>query len=193
MRIGLDLFSLVPSEGRGAGYHRYVQGFVTALSELDTDHTFYLFLNRLNADLFPTNGNMIRRVIPLPPRRRVWPFRLLWQHGVLPGLARRLGIELMHFPMDTASFAARQPYVVTINDLIADVFYPEHFPRSQGRLKARYLFEAKRRSAQNARAVICPSRHTADLVVRHYGVARERITVTPYAADPSFQRNGAPR
>jgi glycosyltransferase involved in cell wall biosynthesis len=193
MRVGIDLFSLVPSEGRGAGFHRYVQGLISALGQVKHDHTFYVFVNRLNADMVPANGRFVRKVIPLPPQREVWPFRLLWQHTILPALARRHRLDLLHFPMDTASFTLAQPYVVTIHDLIADVFYPEHFPASLNRIKTRYLFEAKRRSARRARAVICPSEATARLACQHYGAPQERIRVIPEAADAKFFRDGEPR
>jgi len=192
MRIGIDLFALVPSEGRGAGFHRYVRSLVSALGQIQHDHLFYIFANRLNAGMFPSDGRFIRKVITLPPRRGAWPARLVWQHSLLPVVARRYGLDVVHFPMDTASLTLALPYVVTIHDLIADLYYPEHFPRSQSWFKARYLHFAKRRAALGARVVICPSRTTAELVRRHYGVPAERITVIPHAAS-HFSRDGEPR
>lgn len=192
MRIGIDLFALVPSEGRGAGFHRYVQSLVSALAQIEHDHVFYIFANRHNAGMFPSNERFVRKVITLPPRRGAWPARLIWQHGFLPFVAQRYGLDLIHFPMDTASFTLALPYVVTIHDLIADLYYPEHFPHSQSWLKARYLHLAKRRAAAGARIVICPSRTTADLVRRHYRVPAERITVIPHAASHFF-RDGESR
>jgi glycosyltransferase involved in cell wall biosynthesis len=88
--------------------------------------------------------------------------------------------------MDTASALLPCPYVVTINDLISDVYYPAHFPGAVSPLKARYLFAAKRRSARRAGAIICPSLATAEEVRRHYQVPAERITIVPDAADQRF-------
>jgi len=186
MRIGLDLFSLVPGSGRGGGFARYATGLVKGLRDLGTDDRYYLFTNRLNASMFPRGDRVIQIVVPLPPQRALWPFRLAWQHALLPIMARRCRLDLMHFPMDTASFRVGIPYVVTTNDLIADVFYPAHYPGSISPLKTKYLFASKRRSARRARRVICPSRATAADVNRHYGVALEGISVVADGVDEQF-------
>jgi glycosyltransferase involved in cell wall biosynthesis len=188
MRIGLDLFSWVPGTGRGGGFARYVTGLVNGLRELGTDDEYVLFTNRLNASMFPSADRMRQVVVPLPPRRELWPFRLAWQHAGLPILARQQRLDLVHFPMDTASLHLRLPYVVTTNDLIADVYYPKHHPGSVCSLKARYLFAAKRRSALGARRVVCPSRATAVEANQHYGVPLDRITVIADGVDKGFFR-----
>jgi glycosyltransferase involved in cell wall biosynthesis len=193
MRIGIDLFALVPAVGRGGGAHRYVTCLTRALAALDDDLEYVLFVNRLNADMFPSGGRFRQRQVPLSPHRGVWPFRLAWQHLLLPVWAARERLDLMHFPMDTASRLLPCPYVATINDLISDVFYPQYFPDAVSPVKARYQFAAKRRTARGACAVISPSRATADELQLHYGIPRERIQIVPDAADGIFFRDGAPR
>jgi glycosyltransferase involved in cell wall biosynthesis len=191
VRIGLDLFPLVPGTGRGGGFHRYATGLVHALHALGTDDRFFLFTNPLNASMFPDDERMTRVVVALPPQRAVWPFRLLWQHALLPAFASRHRLDLIHFPMDVASYRIAIPYVVTINDVIADVYYPAHHPASVSRLKSGYLFTSKRRSARRARRVICPSAATAADVNRHYGVRRDTIAVIPDGVDSGiFAPNG---
>ncbi|MSR05444.1 MAG: glycosyltransferase [Gemmatimonadetes bacterium] len=192
LRIGIDLFQLVPGAGRGAGFHRYTTGLVSGLSELDDDHQYFLFVNRLNAGMFPSGPRFRHVVIHLPPSRSAWPFRLWWHHGLLPLLANRYRLDVMHFPMDTASFALGRPYVVTIHDLIADVFYPNNYPESVSWLKARYLYLAKQHSGRHARAVICPSKATARGVRKHYGVPPERTVVIPEAIHHLFYEDGKP-
>jgi len=191
MRIGIDLFSLVPAVGRGGGYHRYVTALVNGLRDLATHDEYVLFTNRLNASMFPRDGRFSQVVVRLPPQRAVWPFRLASQHALVPLLASQHKLDVLHFPMDTAAFRTRIPYVVTINDLIADVYYPAHYPQSVSPLKSRYLFAAKRRSAHRAARVICPSHATAVDVQRHYGVAADRITVIADGVDwKLFGENG---
>ncbi|MBI4502834.1 MAG: glycosyltransferase family 4 protein [Gemmatimonadetes bacterium] len=186
LRIGIDLFSLVPGVGRGAGVHRYVTGLLSGLAELDDDHRYYLFVNRLNASEFPSGGRFIQKVVPLPPHRSAWPFRLSWQHGLLPLLARLHQLDLVHFPMDTASARLGRPFVVTIHDLISDVYYPAHHPESVSWLKSRYLFLLKRHSGRSAHTVICVSKTTARAVRTHYGVARENTVVIPHGVQRLF-------
>jgi glycosyltransferase involved in cell wall biosynthesis len=191
MRIGIDLFPLVPGVGRGGGFQRYATALVRALYELNDDHRYYLFVNYQNRDLFPSDGRFVKVTIPLPAQRQLWPFRLLWQHVWLPMLARHRSLDVVHFPMDTASLSLRIPYVLTINDVITDVYYPIHFPKVVSPLKARYLFATKGRSARRARLVICPSKATALEVSQHYRVPLEKVSVIPLAADRLFTE--APR
>src|SRR6186997_1865570 len=119
-----------------------------------------------------------------------WPFRLAATHAVLPLLAARHRLDLVHFPMDTASFHLGIPYVVTTNDTIADVYYPAHYPGSVSPLKSRYLFAAKGRSARRARRVICPSQATAAEVCRHYRVAPDRVSVVADGVDATMFAGG---
>lgn len=193
MRIGIDLFPMVPATGRGAGAHRYVTCLMRALHDLADEHEYFLFVNHLNASMFPVGARFHHKVVPLPPERRVWPFRLVWQHAVLPLWAARYRLNLLHFPLEVAPLQLRLPYVATINDLIADVYYPRHFPGAVSSLKARYQFLAKRHTALNARTVIAPSQATATEVQQHYGVAEQRIEIVPDAADKIFFRNGLPK
>lgn len=191
MRIGLDLFSLVPGAGRGGGFHRYVTALVHALHGLGTNDKYVLVTNPLNTTMFPRDGQMSQVVVPLPPQRALWPFRLATTHALLPLIAARHHLDLVHFPMDTASFQLGIPYVVTTNDTIADVYYPAHYPGSISPLKSRYLFAAKSRSARQARRVICPSQATAAEVYRYYGVAPDRVNVVADGVDATMFADGS--
>ena len=186
MRIGIDLFPLVPGTGRGTGFHRYSTSLVEALHELDDEHEYVLFVNRLNRSLFPESDRMRHHVVPLSPRRQVWPLRVLWQQVGLPIAARRRRCDIVHFPMDTASLALGRRSVVTIHDLISDVHYPARWPGKVSRLKAWYLFQLKRASARRAGCVITPSQATAQDIARHYEVSSEMVTVVPEAAHSMF-------
>ncbi len=191
MRIGIDLFSLVPGTGRGGGFHRYAVSLVEALHTLDDSHEYVLFVNRLNHALFPISDRMQHYVVPLFPRRELWPLRIVWQQGLLPALARRFRCDIVHFPMDTASLGLTCPFVVTIHDVISDVHYPARWPGNVSRLKASYLFHVKRASALRAHQVIVPSRATAQDVARHYAAAAN-VTVVPEAAHQAFAAGGEP-
>ncbi len=183
MLIGIDLFALVPGTGRGAGFYRYATSLIPALGALDDRHEYLLFVNRANAGLFPNGGKFRQIMIPLPADRRVWPFRLLWQHGALPVIARRERLDLLHFPMDTASLAPGVPYVATVHDTITDVYYPRAHPGTVSPLRARYFFYAKRQTIRGAARVLCLSRATAGQLVEHYGADPTRIVITPHGVD----------
>ncbi len=193
LRIGIDLFSLVPGVGRGGGFHRYAVELMLAMSRLDDAHRYVLFVNRRNANLFPSGGRFTQVMAPLAPEREVWPLRLAWQHLLLPRQAQRLRLDVLHSPFDTAPFRLPCPSVVTVMDLITDVFYPTHFPGDVSLIKARYFFHAKRHAARRANTVICPSQATANDVVRHYGVRNSAIRVVPLGVGDSVTGGVAPR
>ncbi len=192
LRIGIDLFPLVPGVGRGGGFHRYAVELMRAMAGLDDAHRYVLFVSRRNAHLFPAGSRFTQVVAPLAPERELWPLRLAWQHLLLPRRARRLRLDVLHSPFDTAPLRLPCASVVTVMDVITDVFYPAHFPGDVTFFKARYLFHVKRRAARRASAVICASRATADDVVRHYGVPSSSIRVVPLGADHAARGGGAP-
>ena len=97
MRIGVDLFSIVPATGRGGGFHRYTTELMNALRDLGKADHYFLFTNSLNSSMFPRDRGMTQVVVPLPPQRQVWPFRLAWQHGLLPVPGTQLQARLDAF------------------------------------------------------------------------------------------------
>lgn len=192
LKIGIDLFPLVPGVGRGGGFQRYAVELIGAMSRLDDAHRYVLFVNRRNADFFPSGDRFTQVMAPLAPEREIWPLRLAWQHLLLPRQARRLGLDVLHSPFDTAPVWLPCPSVVTVMDLISDVFYPAHFPGDVSFIKARYLFHAKRHAARRANVVICASRATATEVVRHYGVLNSAVRVVPLGVADSVTGRLAP-
>jgi glycosyltransferase involved in cell wall biosynthesis len=74
------------------------------------------------------------------------------------------------------------PSVVTVHDL-AFLAHPEAFHPS----KRRYLMLMTRLSVHRARRVIAVSAHTKGDLVRHFGVAPDKVTVIPNAMDDRFR------
>ncbi len=115
---------------------------------------------------------------------RVGPSRPtpLWMQVAVPRLARRERFDLIHFTNSTAPASLRTPYVTTIHDLSL-VRFPETHPLKR-RLYQRTLLA---HSARRARSVITISEASADDLVAVLGVPRDRIVVTPLAADQRFR------
>ena len=104
----------------------------------------------------------------------------------LGGGARRAlrlpaAVDLLHCPAIVAPWRPGTPYVVTIHDAAA-----RHEPRDhplEWRAYDRWFLPER---ARHARAVITGTRHSAADLVRHYGLAQERVRVTPYGIDEIF-------
>jgi glycosyltransferase involved in cell wall biosynthesis len=98
----------------------------------------------------------------------------------LPRLIRRLRPELSHF-QHALPLGLRGPSVVTIHDL-----HFEHDPSVMGLLD-RVTFKAVvPRAVRKADHVLAVSERTKRDVVELYGVAADKVTVTPHGVDPAF-------
>src|SRR5207244_12474704 len=98
----------------------------------------------------------------------------------VPLLLRRLRPALAHF-VHSLPLALPCPAVLTVQDL--------SFERDRSLMGARetaiFRFVVPR-SASRARRVLAISQRTKDDRVRLYGLAPEKVVVTPLAADPAF-------
>jgi glycosyltransferase involved in cell wall biosynthesis len=113
--------------------------------------------------------------LPLPARSQ--ELRMAWS---LPRLLRRVRPELAHF-QHALPLGYRGRSVVTLHDL--------HFERDPGvmGLADRVTFKlVVPRAARRADLVLAVSERTKDDAVELYGLAPERIVVTPHGVDPAF-------
>lgn len=90
--------------------------------------------------------------------------------------------DLVHATNQTLSFVpkGKVPFVVTVHDLI-EVLEPQQFVSS---MLAGYLYGGISR----ARHVIAVSKYTAETVMQHGGVSKERITIIPNGVGPEFHQ-----
>jgi alpha-1,3-rhamnosyl/mannosyltransferase len=103
--------------------------------------------------------------------------RMAWS---LPRLLRRLRPELGHF-QHALPLGFSGPAVVTLHDL-----HFEYDPEVMGRLDRLTFKAVVPRSARRARQVLAVSERTKRDAIALYGLAPEKITVTPHGVDPAF-------
>jgi glycosyltransferase involved in cell wall biosynthesis len=164
------------------GIGRYAFNLLLALASLDQPHTLLVLHN-------PAARNTrfdLRRLLASPRVRLVAtgaaPFTFAEQLQV-PALLRRLRADLYHAPYYLMPYAGLPcPAVVTLYDVIPRLFPGELRPR------ARLLFDLLTRLAlRSARQAIAISASGREDISSAFGVARERFTVTPLAADERFR------
>lgn len=174
MRVGIDGRVLL---GRKTGDRTYTFNLLRALQKLDTPHELVLYLTRepdtlLRHDL---QGYDIRVSPPTAP--------YLWTLFRLPHLAREDALDVLHVQYMTP-LRCPCPVVSTIHD-ISFRLHPEWF-----RFRDRVVMNTfVPRSIARTSALITPSQSAADNIAREYGYPRERIFVTPEAADSRFFEN----
>jgi glycosyltransferase involved in cell wall biosynthesis len=107
--------------------------------------------------------------------------RMAWS---LPRLLRRLRPDLAHFQHALPlGFSGRA--VVTLHDL-----HFEYDSAVMGRLDRLTFKAVVPRAARRARAVLAVSERTRQDAIRLYGLAPDKITVTPHGVDPAFTYGG---
>jgi glycosyltransferase involved in cell wall biosynthesis len=170
--IGLNLVFLVP--GATGGMEVYARELIPALiAAAPPDIRFTAFVNREAADAGGPWGELLPAVtVPVRASSRVqWVFG---EQMLLPGLAARAGVELVHSLANTAPLRGRFRRVVTIHDMIY-----ARFPEAHSGLRERGLRVLVPSAVRRSDRVIADSRSTRQDLIELLGVRPELIDVVP--------------
>lgn len=171
MRIGLDARVLGAHK---TGDRSYLLGLVQGFASLPGDHQFLLYFDQPPPELNLPPQFEIRVAPAAHPR--------LWTPFVLPRVAREDGVDVLQ--VQYIAPGCRHPRVVTTIHDVTYRLHPEWFP-----FKDRVLLDLGiRRSLSTVAGVITGSECTRRDLGQVYGLAPERIAVTPYAAPVGFAR-----
>ena len=172
MHVGLNLIFLVP--GYTGGTETYARELIPELARAAPHARFTAFVSReaaADADA-PWNTKIESVTVPVHARRR-----LDWVRGeqlLLPRLAARAGVEIVHSLANTAPGWGRFARVVTIQDL-----HHRLVPEAHQGVLALGMRGLVSLAARRTDRVISPSVATAGDVRRLLGVRPERIDVVP--------------
>jgi glycosyltransferase involved in cell wall biosynthesis len=171
VHVGLNLVFLVP--GEQGGMEVYARELLRALAGERPDLRLTSFVSR-EARAAGGPWDEVGDVVEVPVNARS---RVQWVRGeqqLLPGLARRAGVQLVHSLANTAPARGRFKRVLTIHDLHYRVIPDAHFGVLA--LGLRVLVPlAVRRSDR----VIAVSHDTGADVRRYLHVAADRVDVVP--------------
>ena len=167
VHAALNLAFLTP--GEMGGLEIYARRLAAALAKRD-DVQLTLLLPRMvrQEQDWAEMGRAV--MLPVDPRRRSqW---VLADQLHVPRAAARAGADVLHSLASTGPVAGSVRRVVTVHDLHYRTQPEAHFGLRG--LGMRALVPA---AARRSRRVIVPSQATADDVVRHLGIGRDRIDV----------------
>jgi glycosyltransferase involved in cell wall biosynthesis len=171
MRIGLNLVFLTP--GEQGGMEIYARELIPELVRAAPQHRFTAFVNHdAAASDGPWNGLIESVTVPVRAANRIE-----WVRGeqqLLPRLAARAGVELLHSLASTAPAWGRFHRVVTIHDLIYRVM-PEAHPGLRS-LGMRVLVPL---AARRSDRVIVDSENTRRDLLRFVRIDARRVDVVP--------------
>jgi glycosyltransferase involved in cell wall biosynthesis len=172
MHVGLNLIFLVP--GETGGMEIAARELIPALVAAAPGVRFTAFVNRETAARARADGpwgEVVRAVtVPVSARNRVqW---VLGEQLLLPRLAARQGVDVVHSLASTAPAWGRFRRVVTVHDLIY-----ARFPEAHAGIRDLGMKVLVPLAVRRSDRVIADSQSTREDLVELLGARRERIDV----------------
>ncbi len=171
MHVGINLIFLVP--GKTGGMEIYARELITALRQMAPELQLTTFINHELAAARPEwLAGLPTIMVPVTASNRLeW----VWGEQVLlPGLAKRAGIDLLHSLSSTSPAYGSFRRVVTILDL-----HYRLFPETHAGLRSYGMRMLVPLAARTAHRVIAISQNTAQDVRRFLKTPKEKIDVIP--------------
>jgi len=172
VHIGLNLIFLVP--GETGGMEVAARELIPALVAAAPQTRFTAFVNREAAAAKDGPwGELLPAVtVPVNARNRVqW---VLGEQALLPPLAMRAGVDLVHSLASTAPLWGRFRRVVTVHDLIY-----ARFPEAHAGIRDKGMRLLVPQAVRRSHRVIADSMSTREDLVGMLGVRPEKIDVVP--------------
>jgi glycosyltransferase involved in cell wall biosynthesis len=171
VKIGLST-SVIQRGQSGVG--QYVIALVRALLPAAAEHEFTLFVLEDDLPLFGFAAAAMR-LTPVAERHRPPVKNILWHQAVLPRLARRAGLDVLHVPSYRRMLWPRPcPLVATIHDLA-----PFHLGGKYDWARMFYGRVIARQLARRQDEIIAVSPLTGRDIGRYFHVPPGRVTVVP--------------
>jgi glycosyltransferase involved in cell wall biosynthesis len=172
VHIGLNLIFLVP--GETGGMEVVARELIPALvAQAPAGTRFTAFVNREAGAVDGPWGDLVRAVtVPVNARDRVqW---VLGEQTLLPALAARERVDLLHSLASTAPLWGRFRRVVTVHDLIY-----ARFPETHAGIRDKGMRVLVPAGGRRSHRVLADSHSTREDLVELLGLAPERIDVVP--------------
>lgn len=174
MRIG---FNIQLKDKYLSGVERYSVGLVNALCKYYPENEYFVFTNL--PDYFQSSSSIIIN------RNNNRLSRIIWEHTVLPKLASKYNLNVLHCPHYISPIRRSTiPYVVTIHDMIA-LEHPSWCTLSNSVYYRIFL----PLTAKVADKVIAVSEETRRKVVRCLGIADSKVIKSYPGVDACFLRD----
>jgi glycosyltransferase involved in cell wall biosynthesis len=172
LHIAIDAHSVGAELG---GNESYALNLIEALAQIDQTNAYTLYVTKRAAvERFDQRwpNFKVKQTLPHTPLVRI-PLTLSRE-------LRRHPVDLLHVQYTAPPFAPC-PVVTTIHDLAF-----EHLPETFNRRSWMQLRLTVRPTARRAAHIITVSEYSRADISRTYGIAPQRITVTPEAASTKF-------
>lgn len=176
MRIGLNLAYLLPKISGGT--ETYADSLIRALSAIDHENEYYLFLNQECAHRsFSESPNFVHVVCGFSATHKT--VRYGWEQIVLPFLLVRYAIDIVHSLAYTGPVITRMPSIITLHDLN---FLALGTTMTRARRSALRLFSTA--SARRASYVITDSDFSRRAIIENLKISPAAVSSIPLGPGP---------
>jgi len=179
MRIGINFHTF---DGYLSGVEYYSLGLLNGLLNIDTQNEYLVCTNRpdvIEKNVPPSKNLEVIKVKHLKTRAA----RILWEHTLLPRLALRQELDVLHCPSYVCPIRKTSvPYVVTVHDTIA-IDHPEWCKQTN----ALYFNLFMKAAVRKASCVISVSQRTADDLKHNFKLARSKVRIIYSGIDSIFR------
>jgi len=172
LHVGLNLIFLVPRET--GGMEIYARELITALRRAEPELKLTAFINRELQRAGDQDWLEGVATVPLPLEARNRFQWVLGEQFLLPPLAMRAGVDVLHSLSSTSPAWGRFRRVVTILDL-----HYKLFPKTHAGFRAYGMKFLVPLAARRAHRIIAISENTAKDVTRFLNVPARKIDVIP--------------
>ena len=164
---------------RQAGIHSYIDGLLSQLKNKDQRFSYKAFVCLGNANKYDGLA-----AYQAPNAVNISPVaRILWEQFVLPKIARRKRLDLLHGMAFVTPILSVAPTIVTVYDLSF-----LRFPRRINQTNRLYLSLFTRISCKKAQRIIAISEHTKQDLVSLLGVKSNKVDVIYPGLGRNFKR-----
>jgi glycosyltransferase involved in cell wall biosynthesis len=172
MHVGFNLIFLVP--GETGGMEIYARELITALKRAHPELKLTAFINREMERAGDQDWLKGVATVPLPLEARNRFQWVLGEQFLLPSLATRTRVDVLHSLSSTSPACGRFRRVVTILDL-----HYKFFPETHAGFRAYGMKLLVPLAARRAHRIIAISQNTAKDVTRFLNVPPKKIDVIP--------------
>lgn len=172
MRIGIDARMYGPKQG---GLGRYIEQLIKKLEKYDSENEYIIFLRKKNWDEYHPENPKFKKILA-----DVRWYGLAEQIK-MPKIINQQKVDLMHFPHWNVPYFYKEPFIVTIHDLLL-LHYPTKKASTLGPIT--YWFKnlafkkVLQHAASKAKQIISPCEFTRQDINQTLNVPLEKIVVT---------------
>jgi len=178
--VGINSLQVQPGRAMSVGI--YLRHLVGGLAKVDEDAEYLIFVSPGTAGTFCTENPRFREVV-CPGTHLSRPIRILYEQLFLPNLLRRLGVDVLFSPENSAPLNLPCRSVLGIQMMMMFTM-PEYFPSLTRKVYFRYMM---RQAVARADRVVCVSDSIRREVAQYLGVPNSKMVVIPEAPAEFFR------